>query len=167
MNMQQHILAALREQFDRWQAFLASLGDEQINAPRTFADWSVKDVIAHLRAWQQRSIARAESAVLNRPPEFPRWLGDDDPDENTDAVNAFIYESQRAVPWAVVRADWQNGYTLFLALGQQVSEPQFLDSTRYAWFNGFSLADFYLASYDHHQEHLEKLLAALQAARKE
>lgn len=32
MNMKEHILAALREQFDRWELLLMSLSEEQINA---------------------------------------------------------------------------------------------------------------------------------------
>ena len=56
MNMKDHILTALREQFNRWEKLLASMSDEQITAPHLPSNWSIKDVIAHLRAWQQRSI---------------------------------------------------------------------------------------------------------------
>ena len=76
MNMKEHILTALREQFDRWEELLASLSDEQITAPHLMSDWSIKDVIAHLWAWQQISIARMEAAVLNREPEFPKWVAE-------------------------------------------------------------------------------------------
>jgi hypothetical protein len=56
MTMKQHILMALREGVDRWQELLAGLSEAQITAPHLYADWSIKDVIAHLWAWQQRSI---------------------------------------------------------------------------------------------------------------
>ena len=39
-----------------------------------------------------------------------------------------------------------------------------LDAGCYAWLNGYALADVLLGSYEHHQEHLEKLLARLQQA---
>ncbi len=64
MNMQDHILAALREQFNRWQELLAGLSDEQITAPHFDDDWSIKDVMAHLWAWQQISIARVQAGAL-------------------------------------------------------------------------------------------------------
>jgi hypothetical protein len=51
MNMKQHILAALREEFNRWEDLLASMSEEQITAPHLPSHWSIKDVIAHLRAW--------------------------------------------------------------------------------------------------------------------
>jgi hypothetical protein len=33
MNMKEHILAALREQFQSWEQLLATMNDEQINRP--------------------------------------------------------------------------------------------------------------------------------------
>jgi hypothetical protein len=161
MNMKEHILTALREQFDRWEELLASLSEEQIAAPLLPSDWSTKDIIAHLRAWQQRSIARMEAALFNREPEFPRWLPGLDPDSkgNTDQVNAWIYETCREQSWLKVYRNWSEGFLLFLEAGEGISEKDLLDAGRYPWLNGYPLAYIILASYDHHQEHLEKLLA--------
>ena len=64
MNDKQRVLTMLREEFKSWEQLLASLSEEQITAPQLPANWSIKDVIAHLRAWQQRSIARLEAALL-------------------------------------------------------------------------------------------------------
>ncbi len=50
MNMKQHILAAVREAFDRWQEPLASVSEEQITALLLPSIWSIKDVMAHLMA---------------------------------------------------------------------------------------------------------------------
>lgn len=68
MNMKGHILAALREQSERWEELLVSLSEEQITAPRFDLDWSIKDVVAHLWAWQQISIARMEAGAHDRAP---------------------------------------------------------------------------------------------------
>jgi len=37
------------------------------------------------------------------------------------------------------------------------AEKDLLDGSRYSWLKGFSLAFILVASYDHHQEHLEKM----------
>jgi len=63
MNMKQHVLTALREEFNRWEQVLASLSEEQITTPHLPGHLSIKDVIAHLRAWQQRSIARLMATI--------------------------------------------------------------------------------------------------------
>jgi hypothetical protein len=72
--MKEHILAALREQFERWQQLLTSLSEEKLAAPRFDFGWSIQDVVAHLWAWQQISIARLESGVLDLEPEFLEWV---------------------------------------------------------------------------------------------
>lgn len=164
MNMKEHILTALREQYDRWEDLLAVLSEEQIAAPLKPSDWSVKDVIAHLRAWQQRSVARMEGALFEREPELPRWLEEVDPDTeaNIDQVNAWIYKTYRDVPWLRVYQHWSEGFLLFLEAGQGISESDLLDSGRYPWLEGYPLANILLASYHHHQEHYEKLQAWLQ-----
>jgi hypothetical protein len=43
-----------------------------------------------------------------------------------------------------------------------ISERDLLDSGRYPWLKGYPLAFILLASYDHHQEHLDKYLAWLE-----
>ena len=53
MNMKQHILLALHEEFNRWEALLASMSEAQITAPQQPSDWSIKAEMAHLSAWQQ------------------------------------------------------------------------------------------------------------------
>ncbi len=68
-------ITALGEEFNRWEELLAGMSEEQITAPHLLSNLSIKDVIAHWRAWQQVSIARLEAALLNKEPEFPQWLG--------------------------------------------------------------------------------------------
>jgi len=164
MNMKEHILSALREQFNRWEDMLAGMSEEQITAPLLPSDWSLKDVMAHLMAWQQRSIARMEAALRDREPDFPEWLPGVDPDaeDTTDQTNAWIYETYRDQPWARVHQVWREGFLRFLETGEEIAERDLLDSSRYPWLGGLPLAIILLASYDHHQEHYEKLLAWLQ-----
>ena len=50
MNMKDHILAALQEQFERWEELLAGLREVQIDAPQFELNWSIKEIMAHLWA---------------------------------------------------------------------------------------------------------------------
>jgi len=163
MNMKEHILAALREQFNSWEELLASLSEEQITAPHFDYNWSIKDVIAHLWAWQQISIARMEGGLQDREPELPKWIVNsiEDWEEDADRVNALTFENYHEKPWSEIYQNWRDGFLKFLKLGDQISEKDLLDGDRYHWLKGYSLAFILVASYDHHQEHLEKLLAWL------
>lgn len=163
MYMKTHLLAALREEFDHWEQVLADLGEVQMTAAPQPGELSIKDEIAHLWAWQQRSIARMTAALTNTEPQMPSWLPDVTPEseENTDQINVHIYETFRERSWAEVYQQWRAGFLHFLTISEQIPEPALLDSSRYAWLSGYSLADVLLGAYDHHQEHLEQLLARL------
>jgi hypothetical protein len=160
MDMKGHILAALREEFDRWEELLMGLSAEQIAAPLLPSAWSIKDVIVHLWAWQQRTIVRMGAALDDREPEFPNWKSGVDPEANvaTDETNAWIYEAYRERPWSEVYQNWREGFIRLLEAGERITERDLLDGEKYPWLEGYSLALVLLATYDHHQEHLEKIL---------
>ena len=164
MKDKQHYITMMKEEFDRWEALLAGLTEAQIMAPELPDHLSIKDGMAHLRAWQQRSIARAESALHNTEPDFPKWPAELDPDseENTDRINAWIHESARSQPWSSVHRDWRSGFLRLLELGEAIPENDFLDANRYAWLHSRPLSFIYEASYEHHHiDHYEPLLAWL------
>lgn len=166
MNMKDHILAALKEQFDRWEELLGSLSEEKISKPSFENDWSIKDVVAHLWAWQQISIARMEAGLHDHEPEFPRWIvvSVENWEEDADRVNALTFERHHNKTWSEVHRNWSDQFLRLLDLGEKFSERDLLDGDRYQWLNGYSLVFILVASYDHHQEHLEKLVNWLMEA---
>ena len=164
MKMKEHILAAMREQFELWDELLSSSSEREITAPRFDLDWSIKDVIAHLWAWQQISIARMEGGVFDREPEYPGWIVDsiENWEEDADRVNALTFDTYHEKPWSLIYGNWRNGFLQFLELASNVPERNLLDGDKYPWLNGYNLAAILIASYDHHQEHLEKLQDSLE-----
>ena len=161
MFMKRHIIAALREEFNQWEEMLTALTEQQANAPQLASNRSIKDELAHLHAWQQRSIARVEAALLDQEPEFPKWPAELDPDSEdaTDRMNEWIYQTTRIQPWPTIYQDWKAGFLRFLAGAETISEKDLLDSVKYPWLDSRPLALILLGSYDHHHEHLEILLA--------
>lgn len=159
MKMKTHILAAMQEIIADWDALLGGLGPEQVRAPLLPSRWTVKDVLAHLMGWQQRSVARAEAALRGREPQLPAWSANFNlnTEEGTDQANAWLYEHYRAETWEQVHTEWRKGFERLLEAARQIDEPALLDSSRFAWMNGYSIADVLLGWYDHHQEHLEWL----------
>jgi len=161
MNMKEHILTALMEQLNRWEELIASLSEAQIQTHLEPSEWTTKDVMAHLMAWQKRSIARLQAAQANREPEFPRWVPGVEPDSAEDPVltNDWIYKTYREVLWPKIYADWKEGFLHFVDLAGSIPERDLTDESRYAWMDERPLALVLIASYDHHQEHFDKLTA--------
>lgn len=163
MTMKEHILAALREQALRWEELLLNLSVEQITTPQFDLDWSIQDVVAHLWGWLQISIARLQAAAHDRELEYPAWLAEipGDWEEDVDRTNAWIYQNNHTKPWSQVHQNWREGYLHMLQTAETFVEKDLLDKERYKWLHGYSPADVLIASYDHHQEHFEKVMAAL------
>jgi hypothetical protein len=162
MNMKEHMLAAMQEQFDRWEELLAAESNKQIDVALLPSEWSIKDIIAHLMAWQQRSTAHVEAVKYIREPVFPGWPAELNLEDMTDQINDWIYKTYRQLPWASIHQNWKEGYRHFLESLEGISEKDLLNSEKTPWLKGYSLADVLLGSYDHHQEHLENWLAWLE-----
>jgi hypothetical protein len=163
MSDKKQINAMLKDEFNRWEELLAGLSEEQIIAPDLPSDWSIKDVIAHLWGWQQRTVARMEAALLDKEPNYPSWPAALGPDleEDVDKTNAWIYETNREKPWPVVYGDWRAQFLNLLELAEQIPEKDLLDPGRYAWMDGYPLSASHMGTYEHHKEHLETLQAWL------
>ena len=157
------ILSMLKEELQRWEALLAGMSEEYITNPQLPSGLSIKDVIVHLWAWQQRSIAKLEAGLQDREPDYPHWPEDLEPEaEDVDEVNAWIYNTYHDKPWPAVYHDWKAGFQRLIELGQAIPEKDLFDEDKYAWLEGYSLADVLLGSYEHHHdEHLETLQAWL------
>ncbi len=142
---------------------MASLSEGQITTPHFDLDWSIKDVITHLWAWQQISVARMAAGLHDREPDYPRWIVEliENWEEDADQVNSLTFEKLHEKPWSEIYQNWRTGFLRFLELGNQIPERDLLDGDRFPWLKGYSLALILIASYDHHQEHIEKLLAWL------
>ncbi len=166
MNAKKRILSTVQEEFDLWESLLTGLSEEQlVTGQSQFADhWSIKDVVAHLMAWQRRSVARLEAALLNREPEFPSWSEtlDRNSEEELDQINAWIYETNHDRSWDSVYQDWRDGFIKFLELGEALPESDLLEVGRYKWLEEYPLSIILLSSCEHHEEHRAELRAWLQ-----
>ncbi len=159
MSEKQEILDELAEIYNRWQVLLASLSEEQIQQTLSPSTWTVKDVVAHLWAWQQASVARMDAAVHNHAPNYPAWWLQraPDPEEDLDGTNALIYQICKDKPWKQAVADWSSQFMHYLELTRQISEKDLLQAGRYAWMGKYAIADSAKGSLDHHKEHYETL----------
>lgn len=163
MGEKQDVIAELRGEFERWDALAAAVAEAQALRPLEPAGWSLKDELAHLRAWQQRSVARLDAAVGGGEPLFPAWPQGLDPEMEGQPhdLNAWLYEQARARPWAKVREEWREGFLRLIALAEALPEAAMLDAARFPWLEGYTVARILLASREHHDEHYGPVRAAL------
>ena len=158
MDDKARALAASRDIFNQWKNLLGSLREPELTAP-LHGGLSVKDVVAHLRAWQMVTIARLEAAQLGREPVYPDWTGGDPDDEPaTDRMNRQIYDAWRGRPWEEVFRAWRDGWLRVLALAEAIPAGDLTDPARYPWLDGYALIDVLWGIDEHHREHLAELI---------
>ncbi|MEO8607595.1 MAG: ClbS/DfsB family four-helix bundle protein [Chloroflexota bacterium] len=167
MNDKTQLISHLRGIYNRWEAFLLRQTEAQISAPNRYGHWSIKDVVAHLRAWQQVSISRLEAALDHHTPDFADWPPDFNPEPPTNAdldhINNWIYEQHRDQSWLDVHAAWRAGFLHFLDLAQAIPEKMLFEVGRFPWLDEYPLAAVLEGSGVHHEEHLEPLLVSPQS----
>ncbi len=109
-----------------------------------------------------------KAAASDREPELPGWVAGlpADWEENADATNARIFAANAKKPWSEVHVDWRKGFLLLLDAADPILEKDLLNADRVPWLKGYSPAFILVASYDHPQEHLEKVIAGIRGTGK-
>lgn len=157
----EEILTKLNEEFEQWEERLSSLSEEEITTSRLPNGWSIKDLMAHLMAWQQVTTARLEAAQRNTSPVYPEWLAGANPEseEELHQFNARIFEAHQERPWSHVHQEWRTGFLSVVELGQEVPEDDLIEAGRYPWLDGSPLIAVLQGTYEHHHvDHLGVLL---------
>ena len=98
-------LEFLEEEREAWRPFeaLDSLTDEQLDTPIDEAhDWSGRDLISHLVAWQSNALEVAKELAVGEKSET-KERSDAEWDERGDAINLDIQVEWRTLPIEEVR----------------------------------------------------------------
>jgi hypothetical protein len=153
------VMRMLRDEFARWDRLLTQMDEEDILSPRFPEGWSLKDVLAHLYAWQRRSVARAEAGLFDHAPQLGDWPAGFDPaeEEPVDEVNAWIYATHRDLDWPTIYQSWRLTFLRLIQLGSLLPEDTLIQKDRFAWLPGYALIDVFTGSLEHHREHWDML----------
>ena len=110
------LLAAIRRDRARLDALVASVPRERMTEPTLDGARSVKDVLAHVSAWEKICMA----LIRNNTPIDPPPAGETRP--STDLINEKIYEGSRDQSLDDVITDAQRSYTDMLALVEGLTD---------------------------------------------
>jgi hypothetical protein len=132
----------------RLDAALAGLSDKAM-ADRVDDEWTRKDVLAHIEAWERRVVQLVERVRA----------GDAPTDQTeTDELNARFYAADRDRSLADVRAGERKAYDRMVAAIEDSTDEELFDGSHFAWTEGDPLADWFRGNGDEHvDEHLEQL----------
>jgi hypothetical protein len=155
----EEMLSAIRAERKSLEGTLAQLSPGQMLQPGVEGVWSVKDILAHIVAWEQRMIRWVREAVRGEVPQMlPPGMTWDDIDE----WNEQIYEENRDLALEEVLAALQRSHQEALDVVESTTEEDLVDPTRFDWREGRPLWPIVAANtWWHYKEHNESIRAWL------
>lgn len=152
-------LEFLEEERDAWRPFetLAELSDQALDQPIDAAhDWSARDLIAHLVAWQENCLEVAKELAVSET-SAAKQRSDREWEARGDEINADIQRDWRAMPLDEVRRRLREVPGELRGYLTVVPESRWLK-------HADNLRFFVDETIDHYADHVADLEAILEAA---
>ncbi len=146
------LLDQIEQEQLRWTALLAEVGEEHMLQPGAMGDWTFKDVIAHLNAWQQHSITLLEAAQRKQAPVPPPWPSNLDWDKDQDQINQWVYMANWDRPLADLLQESRHQFEQLTGLIQMLPEADLFDPQHFPWTKERSLASTTFGHFDDEHE---------------
>lgn len=142
--MTSNLLALIQADYERLAQTIAPLTDDQMMQPGAIGESSVKDVLAHLAAWERRLCQR----VRGRP--------EDGADLKTPDYNALIHQQNKDRSLKEVRTEFKRSHTQVLKLAASLTDAE---QTLWAQAFKFNSYNHYKWAYTHIRRWIRTQLA--------
>lgn len=156
------LLERIHAEYATFTELLDNVSEEQMTMPGVNGDWSIKDILAHIAAWQHRLDERLEAALEKREPTLSTNLTN----EQMDIDNQRFYEEYKARPLKLVLEDFRAIYGKIVATVHELDTEDLLEPDRFPWMQGNPLWQLIAGdTYEHYEEHAEPIRAWLEKQR--
>lgn len=145
------LLAAVRSGRKELEAALAHVPAAEMESVRAEGEWSAKDTLAHIAAWEDRLVALLRACRGEAP--MPELISSQD---EVDQFNAQTLARSRGQALDDVVAELYRSHSRALAAIESMAEEDLLDPRRFGWTDGEPLWRYVEANlHGHYREHLE------------
>jgi hypothetical protein len=144
------LLAQIRTERKRLEETIARLTPEQMLLPGASGEWTVKDVLAHISAWERRMLSWIGSHLRSESPDVPLpW--------DVERMNAETYTQDKDKPLAEVLEEFHQSYREALALAESLNEEQLQTAYTDTWPMGPLCTGVAANTNWHYKEHRETM----------
>jgi hypothetical protein len=157
------LLERMRAGREEWDALIAQIPDSARTEPALAGGWSVKDLIAHVAAYENWTAAQIRAANEGRAPTDRELYGveemPDDPEGwDLDRQNAAIYARYKEMPLAEVMTFSSQAFADLVAAVESVAEEDLVRAGAQAWTGDATLVEIIPGQcYDHYTQHADDL----------
>jgi hypothetical protein len=148
------LLDVIRTERTRLESLLEGLSDSQMNESGVEATWSIKDILAHIAAWERLAYDRIHAALHGAPLKFPLIKGDAD----VDRFNAEVFDTSKDLTLPEVKKEFDNSHKAFVAQIETLADDFIVDPLPFDWAGKLS-AQVVISSntHWHYIEHAESI----------
>ena len=151
------LLAELQNEQAAWEALLSAIDDARMTEPGVAGDWSIKDIVAHLTGWRQRTVSRFKAALQHQPMPAPSWPSHLQTD---DEINDWIYASNRDRSLSAILQEDRAVFQQLVDTLSAFPEAELIDPQRFEWLEGEPLSGAIIFGH-FHEEHEQDIRAWL------
>lgn len=143
------IIDALEDERERFLEVIDGLPDEALQQPGVVGEWSVKDVMSHLIAWETELIKLLWQAQQGQKPTSAHFGS-----MALDDLNATFYRETKDRPLDRVMADFQAVRKQTARRIDAFADADLNNPQRYPWLNNQPLWSWVAGdSFEHEAEH--------------
>lgn len=133
---------------------LADLTQDQISSSPVQGDWTVKDLLAHIAAWERLAANRLAAARDAAELAYPPLQGQAD----VDAFNARVYRDHRLEPVETVMAEFEAAHQQLIAEVEMLAANQLPEQLPFDWAGNLTYQVLISANtHWHYYEHISAL----------
>lgn len=143
------LLEDIQVQRRRLQRSLDRLTRSEMLAPGMVGEWSVKDLLAHLTAWEQLFLSWYQAGWRgHEPTTAPVGMSR----KAMDELNEQIYAQNQARNLDEILVEFTKSYQQLWVTIQEISEVDLFATGRYAWTGSLTLADYIAGNTSNHYQ---------------
>jgi hypothetical protein len=147
------LLENLENEREKFLDAIEGLSDEELAREGVVGDWSIKDIMAHLSAWEAELIKLLWQAKQVQKPTSIHFS-----EVPVDEVNQTWYQASKTRPLERILADYQSVRKQTERRVQAFSKRLLNDPQAYPWLRGRPLWEWIANdSYLHEAEHREQI----------
>jgi hypothetical protein len=118
---------------------LAAVSKPDMAIPRVVEIWSVKDILAHLVAWEKLFLMWYQAGIRDETPAInPVGMRR----KEIDALNQQIYEKHQLRPLDEIWVEFHDSYQQILSTVLTIPENDLFSQGRYAWTGSLRVVDY-------------------------
>lgn len=156
-NRREQLVDKLESAKADFEKLIQEIGEGGLAEPGINGDWSMKDILAHVTAWEERPVAWSEGLSRGERPTPPAWPTG----LSEDQLNDYLYQNNRQRLLEEVLARWRSVHQSVLDAIARMSDEELFDR-KVDWLGDASYAEAIAGnSYEHLRTHERDIRSVL------